>query len=201
MNRAASLTKDSRRGDCVSSNRILNWVGRMSKALRSVDPNHLIAVGDEGFFKRTFSCHFLYNGSDGIDTAKLLDVPDVDFGTFHLYPQGWNQNRAFGRKWIQQHLRLARQAGKPMLLEEFGISLGDGFVANAADRDALYAEWLKTIADQDGAGALFWMLAGTGPRGERFADADPFCLFGGQEAPAIVANARAVTGETPIVSA
>ncbi|HZI74695.1 MAG TPA: cellulase family glycosylhydrolase, partial [Gemmatimonadales bacterium] len=28
------------RGDCVSSKRILNWVRRMSKALRSVDPNH-----------------------------------------------------------------------------------------------------------------------------------------------------------------
>ncbi len=189
------------RADCTSSGRILNWVQRMSAAVRKLDPNHLIAVGDEGFFKYRVSRNFLYNGSDGFDTRKLLELPTVDFGTFHLYPQCWNQNRAFGRKWIQQHLSLARQVGKPMLLEEYGLSLGDGFVAGAEDRDVLYGEWLNTVAEYNGAGTLFWMLAGTGPHGERFPDADAFCLFSDQDAPSIAANARTFTGATGIVSA
>jgi len=189
------------RGDCVSSGRILNWVARMSKTLKSVDPNHLVAVGDEGFFKRSVSCSFLYNGSEGIDGMKLLEVPTIDFGTFHLYPQSWKQNRAFGRRWINQHVKLGRGAGKPMLLEEFGVSLGDGFVRDAADRDALYAEWLSAMADQGGAGTLFWMLAGDGPDGQRFRDGDAFCLFSAHDAPSIAENARNLTGNTGVISA
>lgn len=182
------------REDCAASGRILKWVQRMSACLKTCDPNHLVAVGDEGFLKRRLPRNFLYDGSSGIDAKTLLEILSVDFGTFHLYPQAWKQNRSFGRRWIQQHLALARRAGKPMLLEEFGVSLGDGFVADAADRNSLYAEWLAVIQDHGGAGSLFWMLAGTGPDGQRFADADPFCLFDGEDAPSIVANARSASG-------
>jgi endo-1,4-beta-mannosidase len=189
------------RGDCVSSGRILSWIKRMSATLKNCDPNHLVAVGDEGFFKRSASSNFLYDGSSGIDAEELLEVPSIDFGTFHLFPQAWNQNREFGKSWIQQHLRLARQAGKPMLLEEFGVSLGDGFVADAADRDSLYSDWLAAVAAEGGAGTLFWMLAGVGPDGQRFQNADRFCLFDGKDVPSIVVNAQNVTGNGGLVSA
>jgi len=55
---------------------LLEWVRDMSRWIKQNDPNHLLGVGDEGFF-----------GKHGVDSAAFLEVPDIDFGTFHLYPQ------------------------------------------------------------------------------------------------------------------
>jgi endo-1,4-beta-mannosidase len=49
---------------------LIDWVHEMSTWLKSIDPNHLVAVGDEGCFR----------------CERLLQVPDIDFGTCHLYP-------------------------------------------------------------------------------------------------------------------
>ncbi|KAG8213235.1 glycoside hydrolase superfamily [Butyriboletus roseoflavus] len=51
------------------------WVKTMSAYIKSLDRNHLVAVGDEGWFNWTNNLDPSYNGSQGID-----------FGTFHLYP-------------------------------------------------------------------------------------------------------------------
>jgi mannan endo-1,4-beta-mannosidase len=179
------------RGDCARSGRILRWAARMSAFIKSIDSNHLIATGDEGFFNRRLSCHRLYNGSYGVDCEALLRLPDIDFGTYHLYPQAWDADRGFGLRWIEQHSTAARRAQKPMLLEEFGLRVGDGFVRTESDRDALYTEWLQASA-AGGSGSLFWMLAGVEPDGQRFRGADRYCLFGADEAPAIVAHAREI---------
>jgi mannan endo-1,4-beta-mannosidase len=180
------------RGDCARSQRILRWVERMSAFVKSIDTNHLVTVGDEGFFNRRFSCNPLYNGSYGVHCEAMLRLPNIDFGTYHLYPQSWGQtDRGFGLKWIEQHAKAARKIQKPMLLEEFGLQTGVGFVRDAAERDAIYAEWLRAAA-ADGPGSLFWMLAGVEGDGQRFRHPDQFCMFEPAESPAILAHARAL---------
>jgi mannan endo-1,4-beta-mannosidase len=176
------------RGGCARSGRILRWVERMSAFIKKIDPNHLVAVGDEGFFNRKFSCHHLYNGEHGVDCEAFLRVPAIDFGTYHMYPQAWEKDRGFGLRWIQHHAKVAKKAGKPMLLEEFGLVPGEGFVRDTAGRDAIYAEWLRAAAETGG--SLFWMLAGLETDGQRFRAADKFCLFETSEAPRMVAQAR-----------
>ena len=117
---------------------LIEWVRDMSRWIKQHDPNHLLAVGDEGFF-----------GKHGVDCDALLQVPDIDFGTFHLYPQAWKQRDplSFGLRWIEQHLWLRRKMqGEPMLLEEYGITVG-------GRRDFIHGQWLKTILEHDGAGA------------------------------------------------
>jgi hypothetical protein len=78
------------------------------------------------------------------------------------------------------------------LLEEFGLRVGEGFVRTAADRDAIYAEWLREAATT-AAGSLFWMVAGVESDRQRFRHPDSYCLFDAQESPAIVAHARELT--------
>jgi mannan endo-1,4-beta-mannosidase len=161
----------------------------MSAFIKSVDSSHLVGVGDEGFFRRAFSCHHLYDGRHGVDCEAFLRAPDIDFGTYHLYPQGWGETeRGFGLRWIRQHAKLAAKVGKPVLLEEFGLALGESFVRDAPERDAIYAEWVRAAAGCGG--SLFWMLAGVEADGERFRAADRFCLFDAAEAPKMVAEAR-----------
>jgi mannan endo-1,4-beta-mannosidase len=177
------------RPDCARSGRITRWAARMSAFLKCIDPDHLVAVGDEGFFNRRVGCSPLYNGGYGIDCEAILRIPTIDFGTYHLYPEDWRQSDpAFGKRWIRQHSRLARRLGKPVLLEEFGL--------RTVERDTIYAEWLKTALESGGAGALFWMLAGQDTDGSPY-PGDAFCLHSPGEAPRLIAEmCRMVRSET-----
>ena len=166
----------------------------MSAFVKSIDRSHLVEVGDEGFFYRRYSCNHLYDGRHGVDTEAILQLPDIDFGTYHLYPLAWGRDdRGFGLRWIRQHARVARRIGKPMLLEEYGLPIGKGFVRDSTDRDVVYAEWVHAAAE-GGPGSLFWMLAGLESDGQRFRHPDPYCLFAASEVPRMVAQARDLRG-------
>jgi mannan endo-1,4-beta-mannosidase len=112
---------------------ILAWVAEMSGWVRQQDPNHLIGVGDEGFFARG-SGGQLYDGGHGTDFEAFLALPDIDFGTYHMYPEHWN-NANWGEEWIDDHSEAGSVAGKPVLLEEYGLE-------NANLRNSRYASWL-----------------------------------------------------------
>lgn len=152
---------------------LLEWVLEMSAWIKQNDPNHLLAVGDEGYF-----------GRHGVDCEALLRVPEIDFGTFHLYPQIWKKRDAvgFGLRWIEEHLAVGKSVGKPMVLAEYGMT---------ADRDAIYRAWLDAILEQDGAGSLAWMLASTDDEtGEPYEDYDHYTFYGNAEVPSICEHAR-----------
>ena len=139
---------------------LVAWVQEMSPWIKQHDPNHLLAVGDEGHI-----------------TEPLLQVPEIDFGTFHLYPEASNQRDPV--RSITEHLTAGRNAGKPMLLEEYGIT-------SKTDRNRIYTEWLRAIEDQDGAGDLAWMLASTDDEtGEPYQDHDGFTFYSDVDVPSI----------------
>jgi len=179
---------DARGGDAI----LLEWMGEMSRWIKQNDPNHLLAVGDEGFF-----------GKHGVDCNAFLKIPDIDFGTFHLYPQAWKERDPlrFGLRWIEQHLAAGRDAGKPMLLEEYGISIGGPRgLSSARARDDIYRAWLRLIVEQNGAGDLAWMLASTDDEtGEPYPDYDRFTFYSDADVPSIRAHAIEMTfhGEIP----
>jgi mannan endo-1,4-beta-mannosidase len=66
---------------------ITSWANEMSTYTKSLDENHMVSVGDEGFFNQPGSSDWIYNGSEGVDFDALLALPNIDFGTFHLYPR------------------------------------------------------------------------------------------------------------------
>lgn len=145
---------------------LLDWMAEMSGFLKAEAPRHLVAAGDEGFFYEPGSGNWISDGSTGGDFHAILNLPSIDFGTFHLYPESWGRNAAWAERWIERHLDAAAQAGKPALLEEFGV-------ADAGRREAAYARWLEAVEARRGAGALVWMLAcccedGTPYSGDRY---------------------------------
>jgi mannan endo-1,4-beta-mannosidase len=131
---------------------LLNWIAEMSAFVKQTDPNHLVAVGDEGFFNRELSGDWTYDGSQGADFEAFLSVPQIDFGTFHLYPDGFGTHAGFADYWINDHIAAGLRANKPVIMEEFGIK-------DPAARNQDYEDWLGKIYAQDGAGDLVWMLA------------------------------------------
>jgi mannan endo-1,4-beta-mannosidase len=64
---------------------IYNWATNTSAYIRSLDPQHMITLGDEGF-GLPGNTTYPYGTSEGVDFVKNLGVKDLDFGTFHMYP-------------------------------------------------------------------------------------------------------------------
>ena len=65
---------------------VVEWAEEISAYIKSLDPWHLVCVGDEGFFNEPGKQDWPYNGTEGVDTEALANIKTVDFGTYHTYP-------------------------------------------------------------------------------------------------------------------
>lgn len=132
---------------------LLKWADEMSGYIKSLDKNHLVAVGDEGFYARPKSDDWTRNGYDGADWERLIALPNIDYATAHLYPEDWNKDLDWSLDWILEHIEGAKRVGKPFVLEEFGLK-------DEAVRDSVYTVWTDAIYKNGGAGWQFWILTG-----------------------------------------
>ncbi|HEV8548898.1 MAG TPA: cellulase family glycosylhydrolase, partial [Polyangiaceae bacterium] len=163
---------------------LTRWTEEMSGTIKALDPNHMVSVGDEGFLDAGGD-HWTYQANDGVDHRALTAVPGIDFGTFHLYPENWGRELAWGEPWIVEHLRVARELGKPSVLEEYGVKVTrDGgtlgpIVKGWPERERAYRRWNELMRSGGGSGFLPWMLAGIdeGPGKPRYPDYDAYEFY------------------------
>ena len=64
---------------------IFKWASETSTYVKSLDPDHMVTLGDEGF-GIPGGTSYPYGTSEGVDFVKNLGAKDLDFGTFHMYP-------------------------------------------------------------------------------------------------------------------
>jgi mannan endo-1,4-beta-mannosidase len=150
-----------------TGNTLVNWAHEMSSFIKSMDWRHLVAVGDEGFFNNPGSTDYTYDGGSGVDWKRLVALPTIDYGTMHLYPQGWGKDQPWALQWINDHLHAAHAAHKPVVLEEYGWS-------DLTTRDAIYQTWLDTIYQGGGNGDQFWILTGLQDDGTLYPNYDGY---------------------------
>ena len=60
----------------------------------------------------------------GVDSLGFGRLSSIDFLTAHLYPSSWSKSVQWADGWIQTHAQWAQQVGKPVVMEEFGITYG-----------------------------------------------------------------------------
>ena len=136
---------------------ITAWAAKISAFIHHLDPHHMIDLGDEGWFSASDPQNSANPGTwgqqKGVDWDAVLHLPYISFGTYHLYPDQWKATNAWGNLWIAAHIKAARAAGKPALLEEFGIR-------NQQEQPSVYRQWIHTVYQNHGAGEMFWMLSG-----------------------------------------
>lgn len=205
-------------GATTATEPLTRWAEEMSAYLRAIDPNHLIAVGDEGFlsggakawgFEDTPPSTWLYEAPYGVDSVALSNLPAVDFSTFHFYPGNYLLTEEDELPWLDAHLELARRSGKPSLLEEYGMKVTRsdprGPVTGRGERRArAYRLWNETWLGGGGGGALAWMLTGHANTGQRLPDFDGYSFVAGDETASLLGGfaARArrmgVCGGAPI---
>lgn len=100
---------------------ITNWASDLSAFIKSLDPTHMVALGDEGWFAPGYGDgSYAYSGIEGIDFIKNLAISTLDYGSFHLYPDQWKYPYSWGNQWIQHHDVIGKSLGKPVVLEEYG---------------------------------------------------------------------------------
>lgn len=68
------------------------WVTEMAGYVKSLDPNHMVEIGLEGFYGESKPGRIQFNPGNytvGTDFVSNNLVPAVDFATIHSYPDQW----------------------------------------------------------------------------------------------------------------
>ncbi|KAH9951516.1 endo-beta-mannanase [Amylocystis lapponica] len=133
-------------GNCTTTT-ITTWIEEASAYIHSIDPNHLVGLGDEGWYNDPSSTDYPYQGQEGIDFNANLAIPTIDFGTAHF---SWGETTdpiEWGVQWIQNHAQSQANYSKPVLLEEFGVT---------DNKSETYTAWYSAVIDSGLAGDLIW---------------------------------------------
>jgi mannan endo-1,4-beta-mannosidase len=147
-------------GTCTTTT-IGSWIKDVSAYVKSVDSNHLVSVGDIGYFCIPSSPNYFENCSTGVDTLAFAETANVDVFGFHLYPEALGQTVAWADTFVDEHFADAVNiVGKPAYMGEFGL-------LDRNTRNTVYQDWTDRTLNDGGSGGLFWdILPGSpGPFG------------------------------------
>ncbi len=173
----------------------VDWLWDAAAQIRSLDPNHLISTGNEGFF-----------GCEGdLDLyEKIHSCPDIDYLTIHIWPYNWNwisDGDVQGgvqtaidhtERYINMHVELAEKYSKPLVIEEFGYPRDDFQFAKGSPttgRDTYYSYIFNRIIESKNesgklAGLNFWSWGGLASQSEEnvyWQKGDDYCGDPAQE--------------------
>ncbi|KAM4103887.1 hypothetical protein ACJW30_06G112700 [Castanea mollissima] len=158
----------------ASGDTLQDWIEEMSAFVKSIDKNHLLTVGLEGFYGPKTPKSLTMNPEEwasklGADFIRNSKISYVDFASVHIYPDHWfheegiDEKTKFVSKWMLSHIEDGdRELKKPVMFTEFGLSnLNKDYQPSQRDR------FYKTIYDvihksakknRAGAGALVWQF-------------------------------------------
>lgn len=146
------------------------WIQGTAKLIKSLSPRHLVSTGSEG----------LKGSVERADVYKAAHAfPEIDYLTAHIWPLNWGwvdakdiagtNDASFAkvREYIAQHVALATDMGKPLVIEEFGYPRdGGGYDPESATRyKDLYYKLIYDAVEANPsivAGSNFWAWNGEG---------------------------------------
>jgi mannan endo-1,4-beta-mannosidase len=97
---------------------ILKWATDAAAYIKSLDPNHMVTTGEEGFFDASDGVNngmSIYSGVAGTSFSHNIKIPDIDYGVFHLYPSWWGYPYSWGDTWIEEHDAIGQAVRWPAL--------------------------------------------------------------------------------------
>lgn len=137
------------------------WMADVAAQIKSLDPNHMVSSGSEG----SWGCEMDMNLFE-----KIHADPNINYLNIHIWPYNWSWVKADSlkellprakentKKYIDDHMVIARKYSKPIVLEEFGFPR-DGFSfskeAPTTARDEYYRYVFDLIRQDSESGGLF----------------------------------------------
>ena len=94
----------------------------------------------------------------------------MDILSYHLYPDSWGKTPEWGTEWIKSHIQDSHHLGDRAVGGEWGI-------LNKDIRNPIYHEWENAVLQDDGAGALYWILSGLQDNGTLYPDYDGYTVY------------------------
>jgi mannan endo-1,4-beta-mannosidase len=149
-----------------------SWISATASYIKSIDKNHLITIGTEGFMGTEENWALF---------KEIHANKNIDYLTIHIWPKNWGWFKdaptaenlpAVIEKtsvYIKQHESIAQQLKKPLVIEEFGLPR-DGHAFDPSSTTTLRDGYFKHIfslwADSRThkgaiAGCNFWSFAGS----------------------------------------
>lgn len=149
------------------------WLNSIVDLIDSLDKNHLISTGSEG----------KNSSNDSMETFERTHTnPNIDYLTMHIWPKNWNWYKAEDAdktlpttlenagKYIDQHITVANNLKRPIIIEEFGLpreNEGLTTTASVVNRDIFYNYIFQRVAEShknNGVlqAANFWGFGGEG---------------------------------------
>ncbi|KAL8135625.1 hypothetical protein AgCh_010311 [Apium graveolens] len=171
---AWELMNEPRCASDSSGNTMQAWITEMASYLKSIDKEHLLEVGLEGFYGESApqDKQFNLNFKHGTNFITNNQFAEIDFTTTHSYPDQWLQAGAnkdsqlsFTSNWINTHIQDSQIVlRKPMLVAEFGWNKSR-FDTNTRDQllGSVYSG-INSSARRGGAaaGGIIWQLLAEG---------------------------------------
>ncbi|KAL6593209.1 hypothetical protein ACP70R_049093 [Stipagrostis hirtigluma subsp. patula] len=183
---AWELMNEPRCASDPTGNKLQAWIQEMAFHVKSIDPDHLLEVGTEGFYGPSSPARMEANpntfaGLVGTDFIRNHRILGIDFASVHVYPDTWlsgpgatmEAQLQFVQSWMQAHIADAEDAlDMPVVFTEFGVSTKARSAFNATTRDqfiqAVYGMLLaSTRRGGAGAGGLLWQVP---PEGTEYMD-------------------------------
>ncbi|KAA8526376.1 hypothetical protein F0562_008421 [Nyssa sinensis] len=157
-----------------SGDTLQDWIEEMSTFVKSIDKNHLLTVGLEGFYGPKNSKKLTINPGEwaaelGSDFIRNNKISTIDFASVHIYPDQWFHDTEFKAKlkyiskWMVSHIEDGeKELKKPVMFTEFGLSnLNRDFEVSQRERfyktvfNIIYKSARKNGA---GAGSFIWQF-------------------------------------------
>lgn len=139
------------------------WVADSAAYVKSLDAEHMVTTGEEGFGLAGDGSYPYQFGEGGDFNATCAD-PNVDFCTYHLYPKSWGTDanaEQWGNEWIENHAKVCEALGKPCVLEEFGFD----------NTCSVELAWETTALNSKATGGdMFWQYGDTLSSGKSHQD-------------------------------
>lgn len=149
----------------------VKWTTETASLIKSLDPNHMVSTGSEGLMGSELDMD-LYR--------RVHSCPDIDYLTIHIWPANWSwaSRDSLGEdlpdvfaktdEYIDMHIKVAEEFGKPLVIEEFGYPR-DGYQFSkdtpVTAKDAYYSHIFERVRiadekDEPLAGVNFWAWGG-----------------------------------------
>ncbi|KAL4519468.1 hypothetical protein Ndes2526A_g01925 [Nannochloris sp. 'desiccata'] len=190
---ALDLINEPRCFQC--GNLLEKWIEEMATWVKSIAPDLLLTVGEEGFYPDTIqgaTQEQMVSNPQAVDSWAFWEgqhflrdhsSPLIDFTAIHLWIHNWEDaTESFAKRWLKQHIADAKVLGKPLLVEEFGAWGVGAYMEQRTQWYKLVYDILAEDARQGGPtmGALFWQWFAQGqkaPREEGGGDGGLFGVF------------------------
>ena len=152
------------------------WIQRQARLIKSIDHNHLVTTGSEGFY----GC-----ARDSALLRKIHSFPEIDYCCIHCWPNNWGwcgpaiadtekcrtlngvtapqdslANAISKSEWyIKMNHQILTPLGKPIVLEEYGYPR-DNYDIRPGSPTTARNEYFRFIRTLPLAGTNFWGWGG-----------------------------------------